>query len=31
MAERVLGLPGDPQVDRDGPFRDLRTTGGGGA
>jgi len=27
MAERVLGLPRDPQADRNVPFKDLRTTG----
>jgi len=27
MAERVLGLPRDPQVDRNVPWKDLRTTG----
>jgi acyl-CoA dehydrogenase len=26
IAERVLGLPRDPQADRDVPFKDLRTT-----
>jgi len=29
MAERVLGLPRDPQADRNVPFRELRTTGAG--
>jgi hypothetical protein len=23
VAERVLGLPGGPRVDRDGPWRDI--------
>jgi alkylation response protein AidB-like acyl-CoA dehydrogenase len=27
IAERVLGLPRDPQADRNVPFKDLRTTG----
>ncbi len=27
MAERVLGLPRDPQADRNVPWKDLRTTG----
>jgi alkylation response protein AidB-like acyl-CoA dehydrogenase len=29
MGERVLGLPREPQVDRDVPFRDLARRGGG--
>jgi hypothetical protein len=28
IAERVLGLPKEPQVDRDVPFREVRTNRG---
>ena len=30
IGERVLGLPREPEVDRDIPFREVRTTAGGG-
>jgi hypothetical protein len=28
VGERVLGLPREPQVDRDIPFRELKTSAG---
>ena len=27
IGERILGLPKEPEVDRDIPFRDVRTSG----